>query len=111
MSVAGACALALVLLLAGSAAAEETGVASIHSWVKVGRKTCMLDHFHDGNGNGKTRAQAEKAAIISWTEFTAWEYGSAWGRYALAASKAMQCSQDSPSVWSCHVQARPCRPY
>jgi hypothetical protein len=109
-SVAGACALAIAGLLAGNAAAQETGVASIHSWVKVGRKTCMLDHFHDGNGNGKTKAQAEKAAITSWAEFTAWEYGPPWGRYSIAVSKSMKCSQDG-GMWNCHVQARPCRPY
>jgi len=109
-SVAGACALAIVGLLSGNAAAQETGVASIHSWVKVGRKTCMLDHYHDGNGNGRTKAHAEKAAITSWTEFTAWEYGSPWGRYSNAVSKTMNCSQES-GTWNCHVQARPCRPY
>ena len=108
-SVAGACALGLVVLLSGNAAAQETGVAEIHSWVKVGRKTCMLDHYHDGNGNGKTRALAQKAAISSWSEFTAWEYGAPWGRYSLAAGKTMNCSQSSPGMWNCHTQARPCR--
>jgi hypothetical protein len=111
-SVAGACTLALFALFAGDATAQqgETGVAEIHSWVKVGRKTCMLDHFHDGSGTGRTRAQAEKAAITAWVEFTAWEYGSPWGRYSIAVSKSMNCSQAS-GAWSCHVQARPCRPY
>ena len=106
---AGALALAL---LAGAAAAQsqETGIAEIHAWVKVGRKTCMLDHFHDGNGTGRTRAEAERAAIKSWIEFTAWEYGNPWGRYTIAASKKMTCSRESPS-WRCAVEARPCRSY
>ena len=111
-SAAGACALALFGLLAGSASAQqgaETGVASIHSWVKVGRKTCMLDHYHDGSGTGSTRAKAEKSAIVAWTEFTAWEYGSPWARYSNAVSKTMNCSQ--AGGWTCQIQARPCRPY
>ena len=111
-SMAGLCALALCVSapVAAPAEAQETGVASIHSWVKVGRKNCMLDHFHDGSGTGSTKQQAERAAIGAWTEFTAWEYGSPWGRYSIAVSKSMNCSQSSGS-WSCQVQARPCRPY
>ena len=89
---------------------RETGVAKIHTWVKVGDKTCMLDHFHDGSGNGPTRSHAERAAIRSWAEFTAWEYGDSWRRYSVAASKKMTCSPRSAG-WSCAVQARPCRPY
>jgi hypothetical protein len=110
--VAGALALTLLAVCAGQAAAQgdETGVASIHELVKVGRKTCMLDHFHDGSGSGATRRQAEQAAIQSWVEFTAFEYGDAWGRYSIAASKQMGCSQGSGS-WTCQLQARPCRPY
>ena len=136
-SVAAACALILAALFAGGEAARsqetgiakirtwvkdgiglvtsqrwlrETGIAKIHAWAKVGHKTCMLDHFHDGSGNGATRAQAERAAIRSWAEFTAWEYGNPWGRYSVAASKKVTCSQRSGG-WSCVVEARPCRPY
>jgi hypothetical protein len=69
----------------------------------------MRDHVHYGSGNGPTRAHAEGAAIRSWAEFTAWEYGDSWRRYSAAASKKMNCSQRSG--WSCDVQARPCRPY
>lgn len=110
--VAGLCGLALLAALSGNAVAqgEETGVASIHSWVKAGRKTCMLDHYHDGSGNGPNRKAAEKAAITAWTEFTAWEYGTPWARFSNAASKSMNCSQSSGG-WNCALQARPCRPY
>src|SRR5262249_14217075 len=51
------CALALGVLLGTGAIAQaddETGVAGIHDWVKIGRKTCFVDHFHNGSGNGKT---------------------------------------------------------
>jgi hypothetical protein len=136
-SVAGACALVLVALFAGADAAQsqdmgiarirtwikdaigfvrsprwtrETGIAEIHTWVKVGGKTCMLDHFHYGSGNGPTRARAERLAIRSWVDFTAWEYGDSWGRYSVAVSRKMTCSPKSGG-WSCAVEARPCRPY
>jgi hypothetical protein len=135
-SVVCACAI-LVVLFAGGAAAQpqetglvkiqawvkdaigfvrsprwmrETGVAKIHTWVKFGHKTCMLDHFHYGSGNGPTRAQAERAGIRSWADFTAWEYGDSWGRYSVAVSKKMACSRGAVG-WSCAVEARPCRPY
>jgi hypothetical protein len=103
------CALAVGVLIGGGvpARAEETGMASIHTWVKAGRKTCLADHFHNGSGSGKTRSQAERQAIQAWADFTAWEYGSTWGRYSLAASKRMTCERGSD--WSCQVEARPCR--
>jgi hypothetical protein len=99
----------VLLVATGIAQAEETGIAGIHSWVKMGRKTCLADHFHNGTGNGATRPQAERAAVQSWVDFTAWEYGSIWGRYAIAASKKMACSRSES--WSCDVEARPCRPH
>jgi hypothetical protein len=104
-------ALALGVLVGAGAVgqAEETGVAEIHTWVKVGRKTCLADHFHSGSGSGSMRPQAEKQAIQSWADFTAWEYGSTWGRYSLAASKKMTCERGDG--WSCYVEARPCRPF
>ena len=101
-------ALGILLAAAGMAKAEETGVAGIHSWAKMGRKTCLADHFHDGSGRGATRPQAERAAIQSWIDFTAWEYGGSWGRYSISASKKMTCSRSES--WSCDVEARPCRP-
>jgi hypothetical protein len=105
-----AAALVLALAQAGVANADETGIAGIHSWIKVGRKTCLADHFHDGSGTGASRRQAQAAAIGAWTDFTAWEYGTSWGRYSLAVGKSMSCSQSGGS-WSCSTQARPCRPF
>lgn len=103
----GASAVLLVTALGASAEAQE-GLATLHEWVKVGRKTCMSDHYHDGSGTGRTRAQAERAAIQAWTDFTAWEYGPAWGRYSNAASRSTKCDK-SQGGYTCHVQARPCR--
>jgi hypothetical protein len=93
---------------AGMAAqAEESGLATMHTWVRVGGRTCMADHFHSGSGSGKTRAQAERQAIQAWVDFTAWEYGSSWGRYSLSASRRMTCERGDS--WNCTVEARPCR--
>ena len=100
----------ILLGATGAAQAEETGIAEIHSWVKMGRKTCMADHYHSGTGNAETRGQAERQAIQSWVDFTAWEYGTPWGRYSIAASRKATCSQEAGS-WRCGVEARPCRPY
>ena len=41
-------------------AASETGMASIHGWRKVGRKTCLVDHDHSGTGSGSNRKIAER---------------------------------------------------
>jgi hypothetical protein len=102
-------ALGVLLGTIGAGRAEETGIADIHTWIKVGRKTCMLDHFHSGTGHGETRAQAERQAVQSWVDFTAWEYGGSWGRYSIAASKKMSCERTGS--WSCFLEARPCRPF
>jgi len=88
--------------------AQETGLASIHTWVPVGRKTCMASHFHDGSGTGKTQKDAEREAIRVWESFTLWEYGTPWGRWTLAESKKTTCSRDTQSVFTCQVTSRPC---
>jgi hypothetical protein len=104
-----ACALALgAALPVAPAAAQETGLAGMHTWVKVGGRTCMLDHFHDGSGSGPTRAAAQRAAIQAWIDFTAWEYGGRWASYAASVSKRMGCSGGAGN-YSCSVSSRPCR--
>lgn len=103
---AGALAAGLALMSGGAQA--QDGLAGMHTWVRVGGKTCMLDHFHDGSGSGRTRAAAERAAIQSWSDFTAWEYSPRWGRFSAAVSKSVNCSRSS-SGFTCNVSARPCR--
>jgi hypothetical protein len=105
---AGALALASLLVSGSGARAEESGLAGMHDWVRSGSKTCMADHYHDGSGTGRTKSAARREAIRSWSDFTAWEYGNAWGRYSLAASKSMNCS-GSRGNYSCSTSARPCR--
>jgi hypothetical protein len=96
--------------LCGSAAADETGIASIHPWVRMGGRICLQGHFHDGAGSGPTRSVAQREAIRAWIGFTAWEYGSTWGHYGLAVHKHMACSGGRGS-WSCSTEAIPCRGY
>jgi len=99
----------LMIAAAPMAAADETGFAGIHAWKKEkSRRICMSEHFHDGSGLGKTRKEAEKAAKRSWIEFTAFEYGTSWGSYKLAASKVMDCAETA-NRWSCMTRARPCK--
>jgi hypothetical protein len=98
----------LVLGVAAARAADEgMGLAGIHTWVKVAGKTCMADHFHDGQGNGPTKAQAQAAAIRAWVEFTAWEYGGRWARWQNSVSKSANCSGARGNI-SCNVSSRPC---
>jgi hypothetical protein len=90
------------------ALANETGFASMHNQARVGGKLCMTDHYHYGNGTGRTKALAQRAAIGSWQSFTDFEYGSSWARFNRAAGKRVSCSQ-SGAGFSCEVEARPCR--
>jgi hypothetical protein len=105
--------LAMMMIGAASAAkADDSGLASIHDWKnEKGSRVCMSDHYHDGNGTGKTRQQAEAAARSSWTSFTVFEYGPDWGSYTLAAGQNMECGNASAQTWSCSTSARPCKKY
>lgn len=94
------------------ASADETGVAVIHTWVKVGKKTCMLDHYHYGSGTGATKKVAQAAAIKDWEGFTAFEYGTSWGNFRIANKKSEKCTgTDKAKDWKCDVEALACRPF
>jgi len=90
------------------AQAQDTGLASLHDWVRIGGRVCMADHYHDGAGNGPTRGYAQAAAVRSWQDFTAWEYGRRWGSYANAIGRSVSCT-GTHGNFSCSVAARPCR--
>lgn len=98
----------LTVLLATSAGAQSAEIASMHAQARVGGKTCMIEHEHYGEGDLPSRAGAERAARRAWEVHTAWEYGKAWGSYALAASPRMTCAQ-AGGRWLCKTIARPCR--
>src|SRR5262245_8163593 len=89
------------------AAQDGMGLAGIHTWLKSGGRTCMADHFHDGQGTGSTKAQAQAAAVRAWANFTAWEYGRRWARWPVSASKSESCSGSGGS-FSCNISSRPC---
>ncbi len=103
--------IAMMMIGAAPAAkADDSGLASIHDWKnETGHRVCMSDHFHDGNGSGPTRKEAEAAARSSWVSFTIFEYGTDWGSYTLAASQKMECGNASGQTWSCATSARPCK--
>ena len=101
-----AAAIASAIMVSGASA---QGLADTHTQVRVGNKICMADHYHSGSSNGHpSRKAAEAAAISSWAGFTAWEYGSNWGHFALAESKRIVCQ--NVGGWGCTLDARPCRP-
>ncbi len=94
---------------APSASAQDGALASLHEQRREGNRVCMVDHFHNGSSAGQpSRKAAEVAAMRSWAEFTAWEYGDHWGNPAMAGSKSMRCGNDGKS-WSCDFDARACR--
>lgn len=110
MNNAGYAASAFLLLygFTGGALADDTGFASSHTWRKEGGKTCFADHFHSGSGNGATKDAAKSAAIKSWAEFTAFEYGTDWARFGRAASVTVKYTKEAAG-WSATIDARPCR--
>ena len=90
--------------------ADETGMASIHSWRKVGKKTCMVDHNHAGSGSGPSVSAATAEAVRDWAGFTALEYGSSWASWNVAIEKQVNCGR-SNAGFSCDIVATPCRPW
>jgi hypothetical protein len=99
--------LALSVVPHSAAAQDGMGLAGMHAWLKGAGKTCMADHFHDGQGTGSTKAQAQAAAVRAWADFTAWEYGRRWANWQLSAGKSANCSGSNGSI-SCNVSSRPC---
>jgi hypothetical protein len=88
--------------------ADETGLASMHAWHKVGRKTCLEDHYHSGEGTGRNKRAARSAAISDWESFTAFEYGGVWARFRSATSRGIRY-EETADGWMASVEALPCR--
>jgi len=89
--------------------ADDTGFASIHDLRRERGRLCMSDHWHSGNGSGRTKRAARRAAVGAWQSFTAMEYGTDWARFRRARSKAIRCSRTGRRSYDCSVEARPCR--
>jgi hypothetical protein len=92
------------------AMASDTGLATtLHDVRREGGRLCMTDHWHYGSSSGQSsKAAAQRAAVVSWQDFTDLEYGSVWARFSRAASRKMGCSH-SGGGWGCDAEARPCR--
>lgn len=102
---------AIVLLVAcgGTAGADETGLADIHSKRRESGRICFDDHWHYGGSNGQPNKKAAMIeAIKSWASFVDLEYGSTWANYQKSAGKKVKCEQGA-SGWSCDIESRPCR--
>jgi hypothetical protein len=88
--------------------ADETGLAGMHAWQKIGSKTCMVDHEHDSAGNGATQQLAMAAAVRGWEAFTDLEYGSDWASFANSVGKRVSCGRNLSDI-SCQISSRACR--
>lgn len=89
--------------------ADDTGFASMHDLRRERGRLCMVSHYHSGNGSGPTKAAARRAAIRSWVDFTALEYGTDWARFGRARSRGIRCTRTGKRSYDCSVEGRPCR--
>lgn len=88
--------------------ADETGFDAMHAQRREAGKVCMIDHYHYGNGAGKTKQAALAAAAQSWASFTDFEYGSTWASFKKAAGKEISYTKTA-SGWNADVNARACK--
>lgn len=108
LGIVSAMSLTALAVAGGPVQADETGLASSHNLRKERGTTCMADHFHSGYGEGATKAAARAEAAKSWSEFVAFEYGTAWARFGRAGSVTTKYVKASKG-WSATVEGRPCR--
>lgn len=99
---------ALLLALPGPARSGGLGLEFLHGKVLISGHVCMADHTHTGKGGAADPVSAQRQAIKDWSEFTAFEYGDAWGHYGIAGHKQVRCGQ-LRGAWMCEVEAVPCR--
>lgn len=103
------CATFLIMASTAVARADDTGLAqSLHDLGRQGGRLCMLSHSHSGSGEGPTKKAAMAAAVRSWFEYTAWEYGTDWARWGKSAGKSVGYTK-TQSGWSATVESRPCK--
>jgi hypothetical protein len=80
---------------------------SLASPAQAVKKSCWVDHYHNGAGEGPSKASARRAAIGAWEDFVAFEYGDNWGHFKLSKNKKVSCS-GSKGNYDCNVSAIPC---
>jgi hypothetical protein len=82
----------------------------MHEEKRVGRLSCMVDHYHFGSSTGQSsRKAAEADAAASWADFVYFEYGDAYTSWKSSQSKNVDCSKDGSGLWGCSISSRPCR--
>jgi hypothetical protein len=95
-------------------AQQSGGFDHLHEQARVGNLVCMTEHSHYGEGGPfRSRRVAERQAIKKWSEFTAFEYGAAWGSYGRSAGRRMECKTSvdgGTTYYVCGAHGRPCRP-
>jgi hypothetical protein len=97
---------AAVAVSAGLASAQQM----MHEEKRVGKLSCMVDHYHFGSSKGKTsKKEAEQEAVASWADFVDFEYGSAYASWKASQGKSVECSKDGSGLWGCSISSRPCR--
>ncbi len=99
---------ALTALAATAVRADDTGLASMHAFIKIGGKTCFDGHRHSGSGEGATKDKARAAAIKAWWEYTAGEYGSDWAHWGRSAAQKVSYGK-AATGWSATVESTPCK--
>ena len=101
--------IACLFLLVPTISAQAKENAEYWPKTRVGGKLCFRSHEHYGESPPwPSKGGAKAAAIRKWENFTSWEYGKRWGRYASATGRRLSCSKAKGS-WVCKTSARPCR--
>jgi hypothetical protein len=93
---------------AAGARADDTGFAYSHDLKKESGRTCFASHAHSGIGEAKTKDKAQAAALKSWYEYTAGEYGSDWARWGRSAGQSVSYTKTADG-WSANISSRPCK--
>ena len=87
-----------------------TAQQTLHDEQRVGKLSCMVDHYHFGSSKGQaSRKAAEADAAASWENFVDFEYGGAYASWKASQGKSVDCANDGSGLWGCTVSSRPCR--
>lgn len=91
---------------------SPAAAADTSTWAKApgpGGTVCFASHFHYGTSREQIDPEVGKQlALVTWSEFVSFEYGTMYADYALAQSKSAHCEHKA-GQWTCTIQARPCR--
>lgn len=106
--------LAAVILTIGAGmlswASAVQAQQTLHAEQRVGKWSCMVDHYHFGSSKGLTSKKAAEAdAAASWSNFVDFEYGGAYASWKASQSKQVDCAKDGSGLWGCTLSSRPCR--